>query len=83
MLELKKKKKKGKIEDKAVFKETMAANFPELMKNMIPQIQYSLSRIGTKISTTANIIVNLWNTTDQGNEISKLSREKMIERMTG
>lgn len=61
----------------------MASNYPELKKNMTPQIQYTLSRVGTKISTTGNIIVNLCNIIDQGNEISKLAREKVIEGMTG
>lgn len=78
---IKKKKKKG-TKEKVVFKKIMAANFPELVKNMIPQIQHTLSKISNKISTTGNIIANLWNITNQGHEISKFSRE-MIEGIIG
>ena len=36
---------------KAVFKKTMATSFPELMKNMVPQIDYTLSRISKDFHT--------------------------------
>lgn len=35
------KRKNGETKAKAVFKKTMATSFPELMKNMIPQIEYT------------------------------------------
>lgn len=58
ILELK--KKKGETKKKPVFKEILLQIFDfDLMKNIIPQIQYTLSRISTKIFTSANIVVNL------------------------
>lgn len=61
-------------------KQKKGSTFPDLLKDMIPQIQHTLSKIGTKIPTTGNIMVNLGNILNQGHE--KLSSE-MIKGETG